>query len=86
VEQRDHAASVGHLAADDPDAVAVKTAAIAAAMLEGTADDLLEQWATILWPSSGRPTAQWWAGCTASELGTRALSGGRSSREGAERL
>ena len=41
------------LAADDPDAVAVKAAAIAAAMLKATADDLLEQWATILWPTDG---------------------------------
>jgi pimeloyl-ACP methyl ester carboxylesterase len=36
------------LAAEDPDASAVKTAADAAAMLQATPDDLLAQWATIL--------------------------------------
>jgi len=40
-------------AAGDPDAVAVKTAAIAAAMLRPTPDGLPERWATILWPAGG---------------------------------
>jgi pimeloyl-ACP methyl ester carboxylesterase len=38
-------------AADDPDAAAVKTAAVAEAMLQATAEDLLGQWATILSPA-----------------------------------
>jgi len=70
------------LAAGDPDAVAVKTATIAAAMLKAAADDLLGRWATVLGPVGGAVAS---GGCAASEPGTRALSGGRFPRTAATR-
>ena len=70
------------LAADDPDAVAVKTAAIAAVMLKATAHDLLEHWATILWPTDGAVVSGVYCFRTRHAGSERR----RSSREDAERL
>jgi len=68
-------------AVGDPDAVAVKTAAIAAAVLRPTPDGLPERWAIILWPTGGAVVS----GVYRFGTRPRALSGGRSSREDAER-